>query len=298
MLILLTNDDGIYAPGLAALRRALQALGEVHVVAPATEQSGVGHSITYLTPLIVKEVYDGQQRWGWAVEGSPADCVKIGITEFCSRQPDLVVSGINSGLNAGINVLYSGTVAAAIEGAFFGVTSVAVSLEFDEQAQFDKAAHLACGVIQQILDQKGPEPQLYNLNIPTAALAQTPELRVVPMDVARYGDRFEQRHDPWGRDYYWLTGGPPPPSTTHETDLSALAKGLVALTPLDYNMTKKATLAEMEPWQFNLTEPAAAASGEASRGITVRRKTLSRAANGGESSDGTSTPSNKRKQEG
>jgi 5'-nucleotidase len=118
VLILLTNDDGVYAPGLAALERQLRRLGELCVVAPATEQSGVGHSITYLTPLIVKEVFHGRRRWGWAVEGSPADCVKLGITELCPRRPDLIVSGINGGLNAGINVLYSGTVAAAIEGAF------------------------------------------------------------------------------------------------------------------------------------------------------------------------------------
>ncbi len=119
------------------MQRELCRLGEVVVVAPAIEQSGVGHSITYLTPLIVREVFHDErfpggrgQRWGWAVQGSPADCVKIGVAEFCPQTPDLVVSGINSGLNAGINVLYSGTVAAAIEGAFYGITSFAVSLEF------------------------------------------------------------------------------------------------------------------------------------------------------------------------
>ena len=260
MLILLTNDDGIYAPGLAAIERELRQLGEVVVVAPATEQSGVGHSITYLTPLIVKEVFrsegpaDGDRRWGWAVEGSPADCVKIGIHQFCPRPPDLVVSGINSGLNAGINVLYSGTVAAAIEGAFFGITSVAVSLQFDEHARFDRAARLASEIIEQILGQKTPEPQLYNLNVPTAALSGTPEVCVVPMNVARYGDSFEKRTDPFGRDYYWLTGGPPAPTAGHETDLSALAKGKVTITPLDYNMTRQAVLAEMKQWQFRLTE--------------------------------------------
>jgi 5'-nucleotidase len=250
VLILLTNDDGIYAPGLAAIRRQLRRLGEVCVVAPATEQSGVGHSITYLTPLIVKEVFHGEQRWGWAVEGSPADCVKIGITEFCRRQPDLIVSGINCGLNAGINVLYSGTVAAAIEGAFFGITSVAVSLEFDEHAQFDKAARLARDILEQILEKKGPGPQLYNLNIPTAALDGTPQVSTVPMDVARYGDKYEKRIDPWGREYYWITGEPPTTTEGHETDLSALAKGWVALTPLDYNMTRRSALTEMQTWQF------------------------------------------------
>jgi 5'-nucleotidase len=258
MLILLTNDDGVYAPGLAALEREMSVLGEVVVVAPATEQSGVGHSITYLTPLIVKEVFrnegglEGERRYGWAVEGSPADCVKIGILQFCARQPDLVISGINGGLNAGINVLYSGTVAAAIEGAFFGVTSVAVSLEYDEHARFDKAARLAREIVRRILEQKGTEPQLYNLNIPTAALSGTPEVCVVPMHVTRYGDTFEKRQDPWGRDYFWLKGGPSPFVTGHETDLSALAKGKVAITPLDYDMTRQSALANMQQWQFPL----------------------------------------------
>ena len=260
MLILLTNDDGIYAPGLAALDRQLRRLGEVRVVAPATEQSGVGHSITYLTPLIVKEVYHGDQRWGWAVEGSPADCVKIGITQFCPRPPDLIVSGINGGLNAGINVLYSGTVAAAIEGAFFGITSVAVSLEFDEHARFDKAARLTRHLIEQILQQKDTDtpgeagPQLYNVNVPNAALDGVPEVCTVPMDVTRYGDAFERRTDPWGRDYYWLTGEPPRKTEGHETDLSALAKGRVTVTPLDYNMTRHSVLANMDQWQFPIPD--------------------------------------------
>jgi len=254
VLILLTNDDGVYAPGLAAMERELCRLGEVCVVAPATEQSGVGHSITYLTPLIVKEVFNGEKRWGWAVEGSPADCVKLGISQFCNRRPELVVSGINSGLNAGINVLYSGTVAAAIEGAFFRITSIAVSLEFAEQADFDKAARLARTVIQQILDKKGTDPQLYNLNIPTAALSGRPEVRVAPMDVAQYGEHFERRTDPWGRIYYWAAGEPPPATTKHETDLSAIAKGFVTLTPLDFNMTRNSALNEMEAWQFRFDE--------------------------------------------
>ena len=259
MLILLTNDDGIYAPGLAALERELRTLGEVVVVAPATEQSGVGHAITYRSPLIVKEVFRNDngpgddRRCGWAVEGSPADCVKIGVQQFCPRPPDMVVSGINGGLNAGINVLYSGTVAAAIEGAFFGITSVAVSLEFDEHARYDRAARLACAIIRQILENETPEPQLYNLNVPTAALTGEPEVCVAPMNVTRYGDSFEKRVDPWGRDYYWLTGGPPQSVPGHETDLSALAKGKVTITPLDYDLTRRAALDEMKRWEFRLS---------------------------------------------
>jgi len=250
--ILLTNDDGIYAPGLAALEQELRTLGDVCVVAPATEQSGVGHSITFLNPLICKEVYDDDRLRGWAVEGSPADCVKIGIFEFCPRRPNLVVSGMNGGLNAGINVLYSGTVAAAIEGAFFGITSIAVSLEFDEHSHFDKAAKLAVKLIRQILEQKDDQPQLYNLNIPTVAVDNPRGVRVVPMGVARYGEEFIKRKDPKGRTYYWASNDPPPKPTSEASDLTALNEGFVTLTPLQYDMTKPTVLKNMQGWDWRL----------------------------------------------
>src|SRR3990170_1334577 len=191
MQILLTNDDGIYAPGLAALEHELARLGEVTVVAPAAEQSGVGHSITFLSPLMAKEVFDGERRRGWAIEGSPADCVKLAMAEFCPRRPDLVVSGINGGLNLGINVLYSGTVAGATEGALFDITSIAVSLEYDEHADFDRAAEMAVGLIEQILKQEDVgDHVLYNINIPTVALERPTEVRVVPMATAPWAAEF------------------------------------------------------------------------------------------------------------
>src|SRR5215211_4837783 len=154
MRILLTNDDGIYAPGLRALRPELMKLGEVLVVAPATEQSAVGHSVTLTTPLIVQEILDEQKRpFGWAVEGKPADCVKLALRELLPWTPDLIVSGLNAGANSGINVLYSGTVAAAIEGAFFRLTSIACSLEYRHLTppDFPRGAALARGVVEQIL---------------------------------------------------------------------------------------------------------------------------------------------------
>jgi 5'-nucleotidase len=251
MLILLTNDDGIFAPGLAAMERALRQFGDVSVVAPSTEQSGVGHAITFLTPLTAKEVYDGDRRRGWAVDGSPADAVKLGIAEFCPRRPDLVVSGINSGLNAGINVLYSGTVAAAIEGAFFGITSVAVSLEWNEHADYARAAEIGVDVIRGLLERRPAAGSLFNVNIPTRALVGKPELRVVPMSVARYGEAFERRVDPRGRAYYWATNEPPPPPSPVESDVTALAAGAVTLTPLAYDLTHRARLSELasSPWK-------------------------------------------------
>jgi len=252
MLILLTNDDGIFAPGLAALEMALRRLGDVQVVAPSTEQSGVGHAITFLTPLTAKEVFDGDRRRGWAVDGSPADAVKLGIAEFCPRRPDLVVSGINSGLNAGINVLYSGTVAAAIEGAFFGITSIAVSLEWDDHADYARAAEIGIDVIGHLLARQPARGSLFNINIPTRALRGTPNLRVVPMSVSRYGEAFERRTDPRGRAYYWATNEPPPPPSPHDSDVTALAAGDVTLTPLNYDLTHRTgidTLAE-GPWRI------------------------------------------------
>jgi 5'-nucleotidase len=260
MQILLTNDDGIYSPGLTALEYELQKLGSVEVVAPLTEQSGVGHAITYLTPLMARELFDGPRRRGWAVEGSPADCVKLAISELCQPRPQLVVSGINSGQNAGINVLYSGTVAAAIEGAFFGITSIAVSLEYDEQARYDMAAKLAVPIIAQILAQKDDEPQLYNLNIPLAALVGPAEVRVAPMSVAPWGESFERRNDPGGRPYYWATGKSPIPPSDTATDLSELRQGHITITPLDFDLTRRDKLAAMRRWELGVKPVAQQAS--------------------------------------
>lgn|SRR5690554_1412199 len=249
MRILLTNDDGVYAPGLAALGHQLRHLGEVVIVAPATEQSGVGHSITYLTPLVPKSIHRDGNHWAWAVEGSPADCVKLALAELFADNPiDLVVSGINSGLNAGINVLYSGTVAAAIEGAFFGVTSVAVSLERDEDADYDAAAVIAKNVVGQLIQHDETAGGLFNLNIPTAATKSTSEVKIVPMGLAQYGRRYEKRQDPDGRDYYWALWTEPDQAPAEESDVIQLRRGNTTLTPLDFNLTRQELLVKMGDW--------------------------------------------------
>ncbi len=231
---------------------ALGRLGAVSVVAPVTEQSGVSHSITYLRPLVAERRCQEGLEPGWTVDGSPADCVKLGISELLEDPPELVVSGINHGLNAGINVLYSGTVAGAIEGAFFGINSIAVSLEEGSQQPYDRAAEIACHLIEQLLDQAGTQPWLYNMNIPLAACARTPQLSVVPMAVARYGENFLKRTDPKERTYYWATTDPPPPPESHPTDVSVLADGYVSLTPLDYNLTRDDLLSQAKQWELTL----------------------------------------------
>ncbi len=253
MQILLTNDDGIYAPGLAAMEQALARLGDVTVVAPAIEQSGVGHSITFLSPLMAAEAFDGDRRRGWAVEGSPADCVKLAIGRFCPRRPDLIVSGINGGFNIGINVLYSGTVAGATEGALFGIPSVAVSLEWDERPKFNQAAGLAVNLIEQIVEQQDPRSApLYNINIPTVALERATEVRVVPMATARWPADFDERIDPKGRRYYWAMGTPPRAAAGEMNDLEAIAQGFVTLTPLRIDRTEHAQLENLQDWKFSL----------------------------------------------
>src|SRR5260370_4978206 len=199
--ILLTNDDGVYAPGLRAMRAELKKLGEVIVVAPATEQSAAGHSITLLTPLLVQEVLDDDKQFiGWAVEGRPADCVKLALLELLTEMPDVIVSGLNAGSNAGINVLYSGTCAAAIEGAFFQRTSIAVSLEYTKPKPLDfaRAAELARRVIEQILAHRPPTGSLFNLNIPSLEKGPVRGIRTLPQNIAPYVETFDRRTDPRG----------------------------------------------------------------------------------------------------
>ena len=232
------------------MERALQRLGNVNVVAPAVEQSGVGHSITFLSPLMAKEVFEGERRRGWAVEGSPADCVKLALAEFC-RAPDLIVSGINGGLNLGINVLYSGTVAGATEGAVAGFKSIAVSMEYDEHAKFDKAAEMSVRLIEQILAIRDSKSHpLYNINIPTAALERPTEVRVVPMATVGWPSEFDTRVDPKGRRYYWATGVPAVPKAGELTDLEAWGKGFVTLTPLRIDRTEREMLEQMRDWKL------------------------------------------------
>ncbi|RUL83886.1 5'/3'-nucleotidase SurE [Tautonia sociabilis] len=251
MRILLTNDDGVYAAGLRALHKELAAIGEVTVIAPALEQSGVGHSITLLDPLIVKTVddVDGSQL-GLSVEGSPADCVKLAVYELLDRPPDLIVSGINHGANAGINVLYSGTVAAAIEGAFFEITSIAVSLEFGEHFDFPGAARHARRVIETILAHTPRAGSLFNVNIPSAARGEPKGIKVVPMGVGRHGEGFERRRDPRGRTYYWMTYAPPYRLEGEESDVISLADGYITVTPLQFDMTRHGQLDEVRSWDW------------------------------------------------
>jgi 5'-nucleotidase len=258
MRILLTNDDGIYAPGLRALRLELLKLGEVTVVAPATEQSAAGHSVTLTNPLIVLEILDEDRKlFGYAVEGRPADCVKLALRELLPAPPDLLVSGLNAGSNAGINVLYSGTVAAAIEGAFFNCTSIACSLEYTKARPLDfpRGAALARQVIEQVLARRPAAGTLVNVNIPDLDRGPIRGIKVLPQNVAPYVETYDRRTDPRGRIYFWSNPGFSCPDPHPDTDVTAMAESYITVTPLQFNLTHTGLLREMAGWSWQLKSP-------------------------------------------
>jgi len=243
MHILLTNDDGILAPGLLAMYRALVDLGEVVVAAPSTAQSATAHGITINEPLTAQRVHVHHEFHGWSIAGRPADCVKLAIDQLVGHRPDLVVSGINDGANAGINVLYSGTVAAAAEGALLGFPAVAVSLERGEELDFDWAARIARTVIEKAVRHPLGAGCLLNVNIPNLVSGRPAGVKVAPQSVQRMDDHYEKREGPDGATQYYLRGWFRKPEAGVEADLNALGTGHVVVTPLHFDLTAREQLA-------------------------------------------------------
>lgn len=260
--ILLVNDDGIHSPGLTALAAELARWGHLTVVAPAVEQSGVGHTITYLHPLVVHKEHRQGNFFGWKVEGSPADCTKLGILELCPHKPDVVISGINTGSNVGINVIYSGTVAGAVEGAFFGIPSIAVSQWTDPPADYERTARLAVSLCRQLLDRSTPECLLWNVNFPANKPGWPLGAKLAAMGIRRHTEAVERRTDPRGRTYYW--SGLNPIKSHHldpGTDIHDLTEGYVTITPLRFDLTDSAALQRLHDHVWNLCEASPEAQG-------------------------------------
>jgi len=248
--ILLTNDDGVHSLGIKTLAQALQSLGQVTVVAPATEQSGISHALTFRSPLFVREIFWDNGMKVWAVEGSPADCTRIGVLNLCEQRPDIVVSGLNQGLNVGCNVVYSGTVAGAEEGAMLGIDSFAVSLEYDKLPPWDIASALVTQVIRQIIEAniRSDRAKLININVPLSACdsKQTVEVCVVPIDQTPLMEKYSLRQNPYDEPYYWISGRVTPCDPNQNTDRVMVKKGYVTVTPLEYNRTNRAAIEKLE----------------------------------------------------
>ena len=242
MHILLTNDDGIRALGLRSLYAEMVRAGHrVSVVAPMTEQSAVGHSVTFLSPLRVQEVVEPEFR-GLGVFGTPVDCVKLALTTLLETPPDLILSGINNGANVGVDILYSGTVSAATEGALAGFPALAASIDnFQPQDLADQAVFVR-EFITRGLFEHAPKKCVLNLNFPRIPLADSPGLRVCAQTGAVYRDGYDVRNDPRGRPYYWLQGEIPPEEVTPGTDRDLLTRGYITLTPLTFDFTHQAFL--------------------------------------------------------
>jgi 5'-nucleotidase len=241
--VLLTNDDGIFAPGMEALRRAAADLGAVHVVAPAEQQSGASHSINLYRPVQVRAVRRDGEFIGHMVRGTPVDCVKLAVAELLDDRPDVLISGINDKANFGISVLYSGTVAAAVEGALLGIHSVAVSVAEDGDPDLDYAARLACDLAREAVAHPRPRPVLLNVNVPALPRDRIRGVKWIRHNVAPYTERFRTlgRRDDW--DHYQIYGVTGPREQTPGDDVAALLDGYVTVTPLRVDFTDHDTLA-------------------------------------------------------
>ncbi len=252
MKIIVTNDDGIYSPGILELKKAMATLGSVTVVAPDVQKSGVGHSITFSHPLRVRDVYANGDFIGYGIDGSPADCVKLAVREILKERPQLLVSGINIGANVGINVLYSGTVAAAIEGALLGIPSVAISLEISESTPDAKeAAETAKDIIAIIMKKELPRGTLLNVNIPNISKDKIKGVKITKQFSGDFDEHYEKRTDPRGIAYYWLAGTGWPKVDVIGTDMHALKDGYISITPLRYDLTDNTFLTEVESWDWH-----------------------------------------------
>jgi len=248
--ILVCNDDGIDSQGIYALVESLKEIGTVTVVAPLKEQSAVGHAITMQIPLRVTKAFKDGKFFGYAVNGTPADCIKIGIRNIMKEPPDLVVSGINHGSNTAINIIYSGTVSAAREAAIMDIPSMAVSVTNHEVTDFRFAAKVTKLIAKEMAGKDIPKGTLLNINVPDIPENQIAGIILTKQGKSKWDDIYEQRVDPYGKDYYWLTGNLMEVDTDVETDQVAIKKNYVSISPIHFDLTDYETFDKMKKWNL------------------------------------------------
>lgn len=252
MTILLTNDDGIDAPGLGALRDAVSKIADVMVVAPETEMSAVGHAITLSDPLQIKKRYKNDEFYGYAVNGTPADCVKIGYWALLrdKPKPDLLISGINQGSNTGINVIYSGTVSAATEGAILGIPSIAMSLTSYTHKDFSVAARFACNLAQTVAEHPLPGGVFLNVNVPAVPENEIRGVRITRQGHSNWIDDYHMYKAPNKREYYWLVGERRDIPDDDHIDDGAIEQKKISVTPIHYDLTYYPLLEKLKQWDI------------------------------------------------
>ncbi len=247
-LILLTNDDGYTSAGLAALRAAIEPLGEVWVVAPATEQSAISHAITLWDPVRIVE----REERVYSVSGTPTDCVYVAVNHILDRRPDLCVSGINHGANLGDDVMYSGTVAGAAEACLFDIPSVAVSLASYRSREFDKAADAARRVAQAVLNRGLPRGVLLNVNVPRDVAND--HIQVTKLGRRTYGAQVTEKRDPRNKSYYWIGGAELGFDDIPGSDCNAISRDSITVTPVHLDLTHYRFMKELADWGELLPE--------------------------------------------
>lgn len=251
MKILVSNDDGIGAEGIFQLADALSEIGDVAIVAPLTEQSAVGHSITMKVPLRVTEYNLRDKFVGYAVNGTPADCVKFGIKNLLRSRPDIVVSGINHGSNTAISIIYSGTVSAAREAAIMDCPAIAFSLTSHKPTLFDYAKKVAKGITLKVVENGLPNGTLLNVNIPHLHENEIKGIKATHQGNSKWADIYEKRTDPYGNDYYWLTGEMIDFDKDLNSDQIAIKSNFVAVTPVHFDLTDYKTFDELQNWNLS-----------------------------------------------
>ncbi len=250
MKILISNDDGIDSPGILALADELKKIGQVTVIAPRTEQSAVGHSITMKMPLRITEYYRNGDFFGYAIDGTPADCIKIGIRNIMKEAPDIVISGINLGSNTAINIIYSGTVSAAREAAIMDVPAIAVSVTSHEAKHYKYAAELSRKLAELVVKNKLKTGTLLNVNVPDLPEEQIAGILLTQQGKSKWDDVYVERQDPYGKNYYWLTGNLVQVDNALETDQFAVRNNYVSITPIHFDLTDYETYDVMKGWKL------------------------------------------------
>jgi 5'-nucleotidase len=252
MNILLTNDDGIFADGIYALYQEMKQLGAVIAIAPESEQSAVGHAITLANPLRINQVNRHGEFFGYAVNGTPADCVKLAVHAILDERPDILVSGINLGANVGTAVIYSGTVSAATEGTILGIPSIAVSLATWSNPDYRFAARFAGKLALKVMENRLPPGTLLNVNVPAVPDEEVAGVEITRNSGSRFEDIFEKRIDPRKRVYYWSAGVEQAYDLSEGTDSAALQAGKVSITPIHFDMTAHAHVESIQGWGLSL----------------------------------------------
>jgi 5'-nucleotidase len=248
MNILITNDDGIHAPGIFHLKSALEKIANVLVVAPDVERSAVGHAITLSDPLRVYSVEKEGRFFGYAVNGTPADCVKLGLKCLFNQKADLVVSGINLGPNTAINIIYSGTVSAAAEAVIMGIPGLALSIASFQIQEYEYACTLACQLSEKIYKIGLPEGTLLNVNVPAIKPDQIQGIVITRQGKGRFEEFFDKRSDPTNRTYYWLAGKRMNLDFEDDLDDVVITQNKVSITPIRYDLTDMSMLKELKNW--------------------------------------------------